>query len=174
MVAIRDRFQQRDYSMYSNLEQVLIKACTKKDYSHELKEITDLFQADFNKSELDTQLQLLSLMNIKIAGKSLTFQDIHKHIQSLPQSQVALISQVCLATKFVLLMPATNAVSERSASAMRRLKTYLRTTMTQFRLNNVMVLHIHRHLTDKVDNTGVLKEFVSAIDDRRKHFGLFH
>ena len=67
MAAIRDRFQQCDYSMYSN--QVLIKACTKKDYSRELKKITDLFQDDFNKSELDTQLHLLSVMNIKIAGK---------------------------------------------------------------------------------------------------------
>ena len=69
-------------------------------------------------------------------------------------------------------MPATNAVTERSASAMRRLTTYLRTTRT--RLDNVMVLHTHRHLTDKVDDTAVLKEFVSAIDDKRKHFKLFH
>ena len=33
-------------------------------------------------------------------------------------------------------MPATNAVSEWSALALRRVKTYLRTTMSQARLNN--------------------------------------
>ena len=46
---------------------------------------------------------------------------------------------------------------KRSVSAMRRIKTYLRTTITQSRLNNIMVLHIHRDLTDKVDHTAVLK-----------------
>ena len=61
---------------------------------------------------------------------------------------------------------------ERSVFAMRRIKTYLCTTTTQSRLNDIMVLHIHRDLTDKVDHTAVLKEFVSANDDRRRHFGL--
>ena len=174
MSAIKDRFHQPDYSMYSNLEQVLIKACSKENYSHELKEITGFFHADFNRSELETQLQLLSVMNVETAGQTITFRNIHKHFQNLLQSQVALLSQVSLLVKFVLLMPATNAVSERSASAMRRIKTYLRTTTTQSRLNNLMVLHIHKDLTDKVDHTAVLEEFVSANDDRRKHFGLFH
>lgn len=70
-------------------------------------------------------------------------------------------------------MPATNAVSERSASAMRRIKTYLRSTMTQTQLNNIMVLHIHNHLTDAIDNISVLNEFVSANDERIKLFGSF-
>ena len=70
-------------------------------------------------------------------------------------------------------MPATNAVSERSASAMRRVKTYLRSTMTQSRLNNIMVLHIHKHLTDSVDHKKVLNEFASANDERRRIFGSF-
>ena len=173
MAFIKDRFHQCDYSIYSNLEQLLIKTCSKKDWSQELKEITDLFHADFNKSELETQLQLLSVMNIETAGQTITFRDIHKHFQSLPQSQVSLISKVSCIVQFVPLMPATNAVSERSASAMHRIKTYLRTITTQSRLNDIMVLHIHRDLTDKVDHTAVLKEFVSANDYRRRHFGLF-
>ena len=41
--------------------------------------------------------------------------------------------------KLLLVMPATNATSERSFSALRRIKTYLRTTMTQQRLNHLMV-----------------------------------
>ena len=43
-------------------------------------------------------------------------------------------------------MPAINAVSEYSASAIRHIKTYLCSTMTQSRLNNVMVLHIIHNL----------------------------
>ena len=56
-------------------------------------------------------------------------------------------------------MPATNAISERSFSAMHQIKTYLRSTMTQVRLNSVMVLHIHKELTDGLD----LKTFVKSL-----------
>ena len=81
-------------------------------------------------------------------------RDVHAHFTSLSSAQLAL-SQVVLLVKLVLLMSATNSVSERSASTMRRIKTYLRSTMT--RLNNTMVLHIHNHLTDNIDHTSVLK-----------------
>ena len=90
----------------------------------------------------------------------------------MPTSQILLLHQVALVIKFVLLMPATNAVSERSASAMRRIKTYLSSTMSQQRMNNVMVLHIHKHLTDTVNLKDTLNEFVTANDERRKHFVL--
>ena len=55
-------------------------------------------------------------------------------------------------------MPATNAVSERSASALRRVKTYLRTTMHQDRFNHLMILHIHK---DAVDKLSCVNEFIS-------------
>ena len=37
--------------------------------------------------------------------------------------------------KLILVMPATNALSERSYSALRRIKNYLRSTMTQEWMN---------------------------------------
>ena len=60
-------------------------------------------------------------------------------------------------------MPATNAVSERSASALRRIKTYLRTSMTQLRMNNLMVLHVHKENLDKLS---LAKDFVSQPEHR--------
>jgi hypothetical protein len=47
--------------------------------------------------------------------------------------------------------------------------TYFRSTMSQQRMNNVMVLHIHKHLTDSVNLKDTLNEFVTANDERRKH-----
>ena len=55
-----------------------------------------------------------------------------------------LISEVVKMIKLVIEMPATNAVSERSFSAIRRLYTYRRTNMGSSRLNNTVVLHIHK------------------------------
>lgn len=155
--AITNRFQQKDYSLYANLEQVLIKACKKMDYSEELKEVTQFYASDFSEPELKTQLEILSCMEIKSQGDSPTFSDIHRHFQSMSSSQVVYLNQVALVIKFVLLMPATNAVSQRSASAVQRIKTYLRTTMSQQRFINIMVLYIHKHLTDSVKQKEILK-----------------
>ena len=173
IVAIGDRFDQSDYSMYAKLEQLLLLAATQKDYSQILREVVNFYGSDFNASELQTHLELLSHMDIECARHELTFRDVHAHFTSLSSAQLSLMSQVVLLVKLVLLMPATIAVSERSASAMRRIKTYLRSTMTQSRLNNTMVLHIHNHLTDSIDHTSVLNEFASANDERRKLFGTF-
>ena len=69
--------------------------------------------------------------------------------------------------------PATNAVSERSFSALKRVKGYLRATMGQNRLKHLMFLHVHSELTDKIDLVEVANRFVGNIDARKKLFGTF-
>jgi hypothetical protein len=62
-------------------------------------------------------------------------------------------------------VPMTSATAERSFSTLRRIKTYLRQTMGQQRLNDVMLLHIHKERTDRIDIKSVARAFVSANDD---------
>jgi hypothetical protein len=59
-------------------------------------------------------------------------------------------------------MPASNAASERSFSAMRRLKTYLCSTMRQSRLNHVMLLNINREKVDYLDLDDIADQFVQG------------
>ena len=61
------------------------------------------------------------------------------------------MTEVSKLFKLLLVLPATNATSERSFSALRRIKSYLRSTMTQARLNHLMVLHYHQDIADKLD-----------------------
>ena len=173
ITTIKDRFHQIDYSIYAKVEELLLLAANKKSCSHKVKEITDFYGSDFNASELQLQLELFAQMDVQPARQTITFSDIHQYFKSLPTPQLSLVCEVAHLVKFVLLMPATNAVSERSASAMRRIKTYLRTTMTQRRLNYLMILHIHKHLTDTIDRSKILNEFASANDERKKLFGQF-
>ena len=70
--------------------------------------------------------------------------DIKKYISSMSSAERNLISEVDKLLKLVLVMPSTNAISERSFSALRRVKNYLRSTMTQERLNHLLLLHAHR------------------------------
>ena len=159
---IENHFQQKDYKTYSTLEQLIIKAVIKKDYLQELNEVVSFYVSDFSKSELETQLELLGQMEIAISGHNLQFCAIHKCFLSLPPAHLSLLSQVSLLVKLIALMPATNAVSERSASALCCVKSYLRSSMTQVRLNNMMVVHIHKTLTDV---KSILTEFFTANED---------
>ena len=49
--------------------------------------------------------------------------------------QTDFFSEIIVLLKLYLVSPATNAVSEQSVSSMRRLKNWLRSTMSQERLN---------------------------------------
>ena len=70
-------------------------------------------------------------------------------------------------------MPSTNAVSKRLFSALRRIKTYLQSTMSQDRLNHLLVLHVHKELTDSLDMITVANDFVAGSEHRLSMFGCF-
>ena len=91
----------------------------------------------------------------------------------LSEAQRTLLSQVGRVLHLVLVMPATNATSERSFSALRRVKTYLRSTMGQERLNSLMLLHVHNERTDLLNLKQVANEFVMESEHRLRMFGKF-
>jgi len=72
-------------------------------------------------------------------------------VLSLSPNERLIISEVCVLLKLILVMSSTNAISERSFSTLRRVKTYLRSTMLQERLNRLLVLHVHKEYTDSLD-----------------------
>ncbi|KAF0708121.1 Uncharacterized protein FWK35_00037310 [Aphis craccivora] len=65
--------------------------------------------------------------------------------------------------KLVLLaltIPISSASCERSFSAMRRIKNWLRTSMEQDRITNLSVIYIERSISNEIDSNTILKEFV--------------
>ena len=72
-----------------------------------------------------------------------------------------------------LAFPVTTATAERSFSSLRRVKTYLRSTMTSCRLNNLFLLYIHQDRTENLDLYKIAKDFISVNNCRRKYFGNF-
>ena len=59
--------------------------------------------------------------------------------------------------------------AKRSCSSLCRLKTYLRSTMTNCRLNNLLLLYVHNDRTDKLDLCKIAKEFAS-LNERRVNY----
>ncbi len=141
-----DRFDQPGYRMYSTLEKLLLKVCRGERHDEELATITERYSTDMHMANLRIQLQTLST-NLDTDA---SLGNVVKYLQGLPKVGRSLYSEVITLVKLILVMPASNATSERSFSALRRVKTYLRSTMTQCRLNNLMVLHVHRDRLDKL------------------------
>ena len=57
--------------------------------------------------------------------------------------------------------------------ALRRVKTYLRTTMNQACLNSSMTLHIHKDKTDNLPLDTCVNDFVAGNEHRLTLFGTF-
>ena len=85
---------------------------------------------------------------------------------SLSQGQRLLVPQVVALLQFILIIPATIATSERSFSVLRLLKSYLRTTTLQERLNYLMLLDVHKKRTHVLDMQAVVAEFIVESEHR--------
>ena len=174
--AIMERFNQPGHKVYRNLEDLILKTCSEQQCEEELDFVCNVYKSDLVRHQLHAQLPLL-LALIKEAQKSgereLIIHNIVKILCNLSSPQQVAFSEVCIAMKLLLVMPATNACSERTFSALRRLKTHLRATISQQRLNNFMMLHIHKDETDSLNLAVVGNEFVSLREPRLRMFGKF-
>ena len=101
---------------------------------------------DFNYSLLKSQLQLLHGQVQQSSHQTISLTTVKELLLKLGRS-CSLLSEVVKLVSLILVMPATNATSERSFSALRRVKTYLRSSMNQSRLNHLMILHVHKEFT---------------------------
>ena len=162
---IGDGFKQEEYQTYSKLEQLLLM---EKQNEEDTDEVLKFYGSDFEKDELITQLCLF-YANYP-PEKRTCIHDAVSVVKGMSVGEKQLLYQVVKLMKLLLVMPATNAISERSFSATCHMKTYLRSTMVQKGLYSVMVLHIHKELTDGLDLNIICKEFIYKSDYRKTKF----
>ena len=107
-------------------------------------------------------MYLQTAESVRFDGDTSEFDvnDLVTFLQSLDSSRRKLLSEISTLGKLLLVMLATNAVSERSFSALKRVKTYLRSTTGDSRLNHLMMLHVHKDRTDALTLVDVANEFV--------------
>ena len=68
---------------------------------------------------------------------------------------------VSVAYRILLTVPVTVASAERCFSKLKLLKNYLRSTMSQERLNGLAIYIIERDILDTIDHSTVLDNFAS-------------
>ncbi len=168
--SIKSRFDQPGYASYKTVESLLIKCVSiDEDFTEEFEFVTSFYSGDINASSLKIQLETLAA---QITMEEANLMGVINYMKKLTSSQRELYSEVVTLLKIVLVNPSTNSTSERSFSAMRRIKTYLRSSMSQSRLNAMMILHVHKDRTDKICLPDVAKAFINS-DHRQSIFGVF-
>ena len=165
--AIADWFDQPGYRMYCCLQDLLFKAIQKQDYTEQLKEVVEVFSSDINPNNLKIQLDILAN---SLPDATTDTAEVQTHMQQLSSAEKLVIHEVVKLAKLIPTMPATNAASERLFSAMRCIKSYLQSTMTQERLNHLMILHVHKEKMNTLVLTDlhVANEFVSKSERRQQ------
>ena len=149
-------FDQPGYTIYNKFKDLLLKGAGGCDLD-DLSEVSQMYP-DIDFCELKIPLaNLATYFNENEIAASL-----EEYLWSLSPAAKTFYSEVCALARLILVMPATNAISEWSFSVMRRVKSYLRNTMGQARLNHVMILAIYKEQVDKLNLITIANEFVSG------------
>ena len=138
----------------------------------ELQFVTEFYGEDLNIDQLRLHLDIMS-QNLPNSNGRYTLHCVVKYLRYLTPIQRVLVSQVCTFASLILVLPATNATSEHSFSTLRRIKSYLRSTMTQVRLNNAMLLHIYGNMTENLNVIDIGNDFIFGSEHRLTLFGKF-
>ncbi|PIK41115.1 putative zinc finger MYM-type protein 1-like [Apostichopus japonicus] len=121
--------------------------------------------------ELSSDLELeLKFFHRQFPSET-TIEGIHKTMRDMNPQMRQMFRAVEQLLRLLLVSPASSCTAERSFSALRRIKTWLRSTMGQTRLNNLMVCAVHSDLLMEINPLDIAKEFVSNCQTRRVVFG---
>lgn len=120
---------------------------------------------DINNSELQSEVNILNRM-FKQSQNDMKETALNCRISYILSNNIQvgfpLYVQIL---KLFLTLPTNTATCERSFSTLKRIKTYLRSTTGQDRLNSLAILYIHRN--QEVDKDKVIKEFDATENGRR-------
>jgi len=148
-------------------------------FSGELPQELQMYKNDIDLTRLKVQLQMMpdlirtrnqlptNLVPIKKVTNVRTICDVMNDVSVSKD----MLSQVHRLLKIFYTIPVTSSTAERTFSALRRLNTFLRSTMTQPRLNHAMLLYVHKERTDQLNINIIARSFVDQNEWRRQYFG---
>ena len=173
---LENRFNQAKLKPVSNLEKLLVGAANSDDLSEHLEELQrSCFETDIVCDRLGHQLYLGHDAVKTTLPEVLQVTNMRTICGAFNRTPVTktLLGEVHKLLRLYVTSPVASANSERKFSSLRRLKTYLRSNMNQNRLNNCLLQHCHKSITDTLDTVDIAKKFVRANEQRKEHFGKY-
>lgn len=117
---------------------------------------------DIVADDLFSELQILQMCLPKRINSIIEVLEFVKSLDYFPN--------VSIAYRILLTLPVTVASTERSFSKLKLIKTYLRSTMSQERLNGLAILSIESEILEKLNLEDFIDDFASQNARRSKLF----
>lgn len=169
--SICERFESSAWKIMHCMETVLVQSCRGEDPL--LRDIETILVHASGDLDKDLVGQLSQLRNIPMSTEErngmTSFSDILKLLKK-ERALLRLLPQVVKLVKLVCILPCSTATPERSFSQLRRIKNYMRSTVTQERLNHTMIAAVHCDKLDNIDINKVMNEFIMRNEHRRATF----
>jgi len=155
----------------SATEEIIQKAWSGKAFSEQsVEDICQHYRDEFDPRRLQAQLLCLPNLRSPAYEANLQFHDIMQAVSGSPMN--ALIPDVLKLLTYYSVCPSSTATAKRSFSHLRRIKTYLRNTMSQPRLVCMMLLSAYPEMVDSLDIDKLVNEFILRKDACRRTFSL--
>ena len=119
------------------------------EYQNQLEDVLSDYGEQINHYRFSTQLQILETKVMDSDEK--TVSAVINYMKNDIGVQRDFYSEITALLKLYFVSPVTNAVSERSFSSMCCIKNWLRSTMSQERLNHFMLLSIYKEKTEEIN-----------------------
>ena len=172
---LKSRFEQSSIEPVLAIERLIMKAANNEPKGNEISELKEsIYREDFDFTVLERQIPVITDVIHQVFPSVRKVTSIRTVCDALMENSYKhMLSEVHKLLRLYLTIPVTSSTSERTFSTLRRLLTYLRSTMTEKRLNNCLLLHVHKDLTDSLNLQDIAIQFICANDERRKYFGSF-
>lgn len=163
---LKRRFDQSGIKVAAQRETTLIEAANQN-----LSGLNEEMQLPekFDRSRLQMQLTLLG--DLTKERRFTAVKEFAELISSLHPQTRELFKEVEAFVELCLCLPVSAAPSERSFSALRRLKTWTRSTTSQKRLTHLALMHIHSDILDRLDIPSLVRSFIRNTAERKAMFG---
>ena len=158
--------QERGIPVAAAIEKVLIDCSNGEAVS--LPQQLEVYKNDLDLTRLRVQLSMLpdliKTKNQKVhssfAIKKVTNVRTICTFMNEVEASKTMLSEVNRLLQIFLTIPVTTSTAERTFSSLRHLKTFLRSTMTQPRLNNLMIMYVHKDKTEQFDILDIAEKFI--------------
>ncbi|KAG6401046.1 hypothetical protein SASPL_137891 [Salvia splendens] len=98
----------------------------------------------------------LKVLKLSLPERPMSSMDIFEYVRKMDS-----YPNISIAYRILFTVPVIVASAERSFSKLKLLKNYLRSTMSQQRLNGLATLCIEKKLLDEVDSNTIINDFAS-------------
>ncbi|KAK5860409.1 hypothetical protein PBY51_021888 [Eleginops maclovinus] len=163
---LQRRFDQETLTLAGKRERAVIAAAQGETVDLDSLQLP----MELDNCRLDLQLKMLNTVTKE--SRCTTVKDVAARLCNLHPQTRALFSEVEKVIQLCLALPISVASSERSFSTLRRLKTWLRSTMTQKRLTHLSLMNVHKDIMDDVDMNALMRDFISMTPERQSVFGV--